>query len=164
MFNVLGPLTNPAGARRQVIGVARPELVETMAAVLARLGSEHALIVHGDDGCDEISISGPSLVAELKEGAVRTYRVEPKDAGLDRHEIAYLRGGTPEQNAKELRLVLEGVPGPLRDFTLINAGAALMAWGTAGDIAKGAALAAESIDSGAAAAKLDAFIAASNAV
>jgi len=164
VFNLLGPLTNPAGARRQVIGVPRRDLVETIAAVLQRLGSERALVVHGDDGFDEVSISGPTTVAELTPDGVRAYRITPADAGLAAHEIGYLRGGTPEQNATELRLVLEGAPGPLRDFALINAGAALVAWGAAPDIAAGAALAADSVDSGAAAAKLDAFIAATNEV
>jgi anthranilate phosphoribosyltransferase len=164
VFNLLGPLSNPAGARRQVIGVARPGLVETIAAVLARLGSEHALVVHGDDGFDELSISGPSTVAELHNGAIRSYRVAPEDVGLSRHDISFLRGGTPDQNAAELRLVLEGVPGPLRDFTLINAGAALVAWGDADAIGPGVELAAKSIDSGAAAAKLAAFVEATNSV
>lgn len=162
VFNLLGPLTNPAGARRQMIGVARPHLVETIANVLLRLDSEHALVVHGDDGCDEFSASGASTFAELRDGAVRTFRIEPEDAGLGRHDISSLRGGTPQQNATELRLVLEGVPGPLRDFTLLNAGAALVAWGTATDIPGGVIIAAKSIDSGAAIAKLDAFVEATN--
>lgn len=161
VFNMLGPLTNPAGATRQVIGVARPELTELVAEVLRRLGSEHALVVHGDDGFDELSISGPTTVAELQSGVVRMYRVAPEDVDLPSHDIAHLRGGTPEQNAAELRLVLDGVPGPLRDFTLINAGAALVAWGAAPDIRTGVSLAAKSIDSGAAAARLTAFVDAS---
>ncbi|MHB8376051.1 MAG: anthranilate phosphoribosyltransferase [Dehalococcoidia bacterium] len=164
VFNMLGPLTNPAGATRQVVGVAHAQLVEKIAAVLARLGSHRALVVHGDDGFDEVSISGPSTVAHLADGALRTYRVTPEDAGLARHDISYLRGGTPEQNATELRLVLEGAPGPLRDFSLINAAAALVAWGAAPDLAGGVRVAAQSIDSGAATAKLDAFVAATNAV
>ena len=164
VFNLLGPLTNPAGARAQVLGVARAQLVEKMAAALARLGSHRALVVHGDDGFDEFSISGPSTVTELADGALRTFRVAPEDVGLDRHDISYLRGGTPDQNATELKLVLDAAPGPLRDFTLINAAAALVAWGAASDLRAGVVLAAESIDSGAAAAKLAAFIAATNAV
>ncbi|HZP57362.1 MAG TPA: anthranilate phosphoribosyltransferase [Dehalococcoidia bacterium] len=162
VFNLLGPLTNPAGAHCQVLGVARRELVEKLAEVLARLGSYRALVVHGDDGFDELSITGPSTVAELAEGAVRTFRVAPEDVGLERHDIGYLRGGTPEQNATEMRLVLEGTPGPLRDFTLINAGAALVAWGGAPDLTWGVTMAAKSIDSGAALAKLDAFVRATN--
>ena len=164
VFNLLGPLTNPAGATVQVIGVASQSLVETIAAVLARLGSERALVVHGDDGFDEVSISGPTTVGELAGGAVRTYRIAPEDVDLPCHDIAYLRGGTPEQNATELRLVLDGTPGPLRDFTLINAAAALFAYGIAVDMRAGVALAAQSIDSGAARAKLNAFVEATNAV
>jgi len=163
VFNMLGPLTNPAGAKMQVIGVAQEQLVEKIAAVCARLGVERALVVHGDDGFDEVSISAGSLVTQLERGELRTFRVVPEDVGLQRHDIAHLRGGTPEQNATEMRLVLEGAPGPLRDFSLINAAAALVAWGTADDLAHGVRLAAESIDSGAALAKLDAFVAATNA-
>ncbi len=163
VFNLLGPMTNPAGARRQVIGVPRAAVAETLAEVLGRLGAEHALVVHGEVGLDEVSICGPTRVTELKAGQIHTYRMVPKDAGLEPHDISFLRGGTPDQNAKELRLVLEGVPGPLRDFALINASAALIAWGSAADFRHGVALAEKSIDSGAAVAKLDAFIEASNA-
>lgn len=164
VFNMLGPLTNPAGATMQVIGVAEAALVEKIAAVLQRLGSERALVVHGDDGFDEISISAASTVTQLSGGELRTFRVTPEEVGLQRHDIAYLRGGSPEQNATEMRLVLEGTPGPLRDFSLINAAAALVAWGSAPDLARGVQLAAHSIDSGTALAKLDAFVAATNAV
>lgn len=164
VFNLVAPLANPARASRQVVGVPRIDLVEKIAAVLRRSGSERALVVHGDDGFDEFSISGPSTVAELRDGAVRSYRVAPEDAGLSRHDIGFLRGGTPEQNAAELRLVLEGAPGPLRDFTLINAGEALVAWGDADAIGPGVELAAKSIDSGAAAARLVAFVEATNSV
>jgi anthranilate phosphoribosyltransferase len=164
VFNLLGPLTNPAGASAQVIGVARLDLVEKLAQVLLRLGSEHALVVHGDDGFDEVSITGPTTVAELRDGQIRTYQIAPEDADLAPHDIGYLRGGTPEQNAAELRLVLDGVPGPVRDFTIINAAAGLIAWGAAADLREGAALAAKSIDSGAAAERLGAFIEATNAV
>ena len=164
VFNLLGPLTNPAGATAQVIGVARLELVEKLAAVLARLGTTRALVVHGDDGFDEVSISGPTTVGELAGGTVRTYRIAPEDVDLPCHDIAYLRGGTPEQNAAELRLVLDGTPGPLRDFALINAAAGLYVYGLAADIRTGVALAEQSIDSGAARAKLDAFVEATNAV
>ena len=163
VFNLLGPLTNPAGATRQVIGVARLDLVETIAKTLERLGCERALVVHGDDGCDELSISGPSTITELRDGTLRTTRIAPADVGLPVHDISYLRGGTPEQNATELRLVLDGVPGPLRDFTLINAAAALVAGAVVNDLGAGVTAAAASIDSGAAAAKLVAFIEATNA-
>jgi anthranilate phosphoribosyltransferase len=163
VFNLLGPLTNPAGARRQVLGVARAELVEKLAAVLQRLGSEHALVVHGDDGFDEVSICGSSTIAELTASGIRTYRVTPADAGLPQHDVSALRGGTAQQNAAEMRLVLDGAPGALRDFVLINAAAALVAWGAAADIRAGVALAETSIDSGAAAAKLHDFIIATQA-
>ena len=163
VFNLVAPLANPARASRQVVGVPRIDLVETIAAVLRQCGSERALVVHGDDGFDELSISGPTTVGELIGGVVRTYRIAPEDVDLPCHNIAYLRGGTPEQNATELRLVLDGAPGPRRDFTLINAGAALFAYGSAADIRSGVVLAAQSIDSGAARAKLDAFVEATNA-
>jgi anthranilate phosphoribosyltransferase len=159
VFNLLGPVTNPAGASRRVLGVARPEQIETLAAVLGRLGVEHALVVHGGD-LDEVSISGETQVAELTGSGVRTYGITPDECGLARHDAATLIGGDPAENAKALRSVLEGAPGPLRDFTLINAAAALIAWGTAKDFADGVIVAAKSIDSGEALAKLDAFIAA----
>lgn len=164
VFNILGPLTNPAGATHQVIGVPRAELVTTIAQVLGRLGSFHALVVHGADGFDEISISGKTLVAELVDGIVKTYEVTPESAGLRRHDISSVVGDTPEHNAAELREVLSGRQGPLRDFALINAAAALVAWGSAADLAAGVQQAAESVDAGAAAAKLEAFVAASNEV
>jgi anthranilate phosphoribosyltransferase len=164
VFNLLGPLTNPAGATRQVVGVPRQDLVQKVAAVLQRLGSKRALVVHGEDGFDEVTICGTTTVAELTPDGVRTYSVTPEDAGLERHDISALRGGTPQQNAAEMRLVLEGAPGALRDFVLINAAAALVAWGSADDLRAGVAQAAESIDSGAALAKLDAFVAATNKV
>ena len=162
VFNILGPLTNPAGASHQVIGVPRADLVEKLATVLGRMGSFHALVVHGTDGFDEVSIAQKTLVAELVDGAVRTYEVMPESAGLRRHDISTILGDTPEHNAAELRAVLDGRAGALRDFALINAGAALVAWGSAADLRGGVELAAKSIDSGAAKEKLDAFIAATN--
>ena len=164
VFNLVAPLANPARATRQVVGVPRRDLVETVATVLLRSGSEHALVVHGDDGFDEVSITSPTTIAELKDGRIRTYRIAPEDVDLPTHDISYLRGGTPEQNATELKLVLDDAPGPLRDFTLINAAAALVAWGAADDLKSGVKLAAKSIDSGAAAASLAAFIEATHAV
>ena len=162
VFNILGPLTNPAGATHQVIGVPRADLVEKLATVLLRLGADHALVVHGEDGFDEISVSGPSLVGEVIDGAVRTYTVTPEDAGIARHDISAILGDTPEHNAAELRGVLDGRKGALRDFALLNAGAALVAWGSASDLRAGVGLAAQSIDSGAAKGKLEAFVAATN--
>jgi anthranilate phosphoribosyltransferase len=162
VFNLLGPMTNPAGAQRRVLGVARPELIETVADALGRLGVEHALVVHGD-GLDEISISGETQIAEMLGGDLKTYQVTPEDCGLARHDASTITGGTPEENAKALRSVLEGTKGALREFTLINAAGALVAWGTAKDFADGTEIAAKSIDSGAAAAKLEAFVAATQA-
>jgi anthranilate phosphoribosyltransferase len=164
VFNLLGPVTNPAGANRRVLGVAAPGLTELLAGVLQRLGAERALVVHGHDGFDEVSISGPTSITELGPERVRTYEIKPDTAGLQRHDVSQLRGSTPAQNASAMRLVLEGVGGPLRDFSVINAAAALVAWGSAPDFAEGARMAAESIDSGAATAKLEAFVAATNEV
>ncbi|MEX2247196.1 MAG: anthranilate phosphoribosyltransferase [Dehalococcoidia bacterium] len=164
VFNMLGPLTNPAGARHQVIGVPRPDLVEMLAAVLRRLDSDHALVVHGEDGCDEVSITGPTLVAELIDGGVRTYHITPEDAGLPRHDAAQVRGGSPQENAAQLERVVDGAPGALREFVLINAAAALVAGDAAPDLAAGVRLAAQSIDSGAARERLAAFVAATNEV
>ena len=157
VFNILGPMTNPADASRRVLGVASPELVE-ISAVLARLGVERALVVHGDDGFDEISITGATTIAELTPSGVRSYRIAPEDVDLPQYDTAALHGGTPEENASALRGVLGGAEGALRDFTLINAAAALVAWGAAGDLAEGVKLVASSIDDGAAAAKLNAFV------
>ena len=164
VFNLIAPLANPARASRQLVGVPRADLVETMANVLLRAGTTRAIVAHGDDGYDEVSISGPTTVAEVVGEGLRVSSIAPEDAGLQRHDISYLRGGAPEQNAAEMRLVLDGAPGPLRDFTLINAGAALMAWGAAEDLRAGVVLAGETIDSGAAAAKLDAFVKVTNSV
>ena len=121
VFNVLGPLTNPAGARRQLIGVFAPELTEKMAAVLAALGSERAFVVHGSDGLDEITITGPSRVSELADGHVRTYEVEPGDFGVAPAPAAALRGGEAQVNATILRAVLDGGSGPCTDVVLMNA-------------------------------------------
>jgi anthranilate phosphoribosyltransferase len=161
VFNILGPLTNPAGAACQVLGVADPSLAETMALVLARLGSRHALVVHGD-GLDEMSISGPTLVCELVEGCVRQYVVKPQDAGLTPSEAASVAGGTPEENAATLREVLAGRPGPCRDIVLLNAAAGLVALERAAALVEGVALAAEAIDSGAARERLERFVAVTN--
>jgi anthranilate phosphoribosyltransferase len=162
VFNILGPLTNPAGAACQVLGVAEPSLAETMAQVLARLGSRRALVVHGRDGLDEMSISGPTLVCELAGGRVRQYEVTPQDVGLALYEAASVAGGTPEENAVALREVLAGRPGPQRDIVLLNAAAGLVALERAAALAEGVSLAAQAIDSGAARERLDRFVAVTN--
>jgi anthranilate phosphoribosyltransferase len=162
VFNILGPLTNPAGAACQVLGVADPSLAETMAQVLARLGSRRALVVHGRDGLDEMSISGPTLVCELAGGRVRRYEVTPQEVGLGLAEAASVAGGTPEENAAALRKVLAGRPGPQRDIVLLNAAAGLVALERAAALAEGVAQAAEAVDSGAAGERLERFVAVTN--
>ncbi|HET9475981.1 MAG TPA: anthranilate phosphoribosyltransferase [Dehalococcoidia bacterium] len=163
VFNILGPLTNPAGARYQLLGVARAELAPMIAAVLSRLGTHHALVVHGDGGLDEISLTGESHVHEVRDGNSREYFVSPEDMGLAKAPLAAVKGGTPEENAEKLRAVLNGQRGPLRDIVALNAAAALVAVDLAPDIKAGVRLAEETIDSGAARAKLEAFVLATNA-
>ena len=158
VFNILGPLTNPAGASAQLLGVADPSLGEKLARVLARLGSRHALVVHGQDGLDELSLAGPSEVFELRDGDIRRYTVSPEDAGLAGAPTDAVRGGGPGENAAALRAVFAGRAGPLRDIVVLNAAAALIAADLASDLRRGAQAAAEAIDSGAAARKLDAFV------
>ncbi len=157
VFNVLGPLTNPAGANAQVIGVYARGLVEPLARVLAELGTIRAFVVHGADGLDEISTTGESWVAEVREGLVRTAAVRPEDFGVPSASIADLRGGDREENAEIIRRILGGEPGPKRDMVVVNAGAALVAGARARDFKEGAHLAAQSIDSGAALVKLRAL-------
>ncbi len=149
-FNILGPLTNPAGAKRQLLGVYSEALVETVAGVLADLGSEKAYVVHGGDGLDEISTTGGTLVAEVDNGSIRTYRVAPEDFGLPRVQPADLVGGDAVRNAELLWAVLEGGRGPHRDIVLLNAAFAISAGGKAATPDDGFALAIGSIDSGAA--------------
>jgi anthranilate phosphoribosyltransferase len=158
VFNILGPLTNPAGAAHQLLGVARPELAPLLAEALGRLGARHALVVHGHGGLDELSLSGPSTVHELRDGALREYTVSPKEVGLAEAPNEAAQGGSPEENAAALRAVLGGEPGPLRDITLINAAAALAAADLASDLKEGVNLAARAVDSGAARNKLAAFV------
>ena len=158
VFNILGPLTNPAGAQHQLLGVARPEIAHKMAETLQRLDGRHALVVHGSDGVDELSISGASSVHELRDGSLREYSVTPDDAGLACAPSHSVRGGTPDQNAAVLCSVLAGERGPLRDVVVLNAAAALLAADTVRDLKEGAQLAQESIDSGAAARKLDEWV------
>ena len=163
VFNVLGPLTNPAGARAQVVGVYAAELVPTIADVLARLGARRAFVVHGADGVDELSPSGPNLVAEVHGGSVRTREIDPADLGVERCDPADLRGGSPDENARAIRAVLAGEPGGKREAVLLNAAGAVAAAGHAADLAEGYHLAREAIDSGAAAARLEALVAFSTA-
>jgi anthranilate phosphoribosyltransferase len=159
VFNMLGPLTNPAGANAQVIGVYAPTLTEPLARVLAELGTIRAFVVHGADGLDEISNTGESHIAEVHEGVVRSTRVRPEDFGLPRASIGDLQGGDRQENAEIIRRVLGGEPGPRRDIVLMNAAAALVAGAKARDLKDGVALAAQSVDSGAGARKLEALVA-----
>lgn len=154
VFNLLGPLTNPAGARRQLMGVYAASLVEPIGHVLAELGSEHAMVVHGDDGLDEITTTGVTRVCEVRGGAITTYTIEPEALGLRRADLAELAGGGPEENAALMREVLAGVAGPLADVTVLNAGAALYVAGLAADLPTGVARARAVLASGEAADKL----------
>jgi anthranilate phosphoribosyltransferase len=159
IFNLLGPLTNPAGADRQVIGVFDAGRVEDLANVLTNLGTEHAFVVAGLDGLDELTLDGPSRVAESKDGEVKTYEITPGEVGLEKSTKDALKGGDAETNAKILRAVLTGEAGPRRDIVVFNAAAALIAGGVATDWKSGVALAQASIDSGNAISALDEFIA-----
>ena len=159
VFNMLGPLTNPAGANAQIIGVYSAALTEPLARVLAELGTVRAFVVHGSDNLDEISNTGESRVSEVREGLVRTFAVRPEDFGMPRAAISDLRGGDREQNAQIIRGLLDGEPGPRRDIVLMNAAAALVAGGRARELKEGVALAGQSIDAGAARGKLQALIA-----
>ena len=158
VFNMLGPLTNPARANAQVIGVYAEALTEPLARVLAELGTLRAFVVHGADGLDEISNTGPSRVSEVHEGVVRTSTVRPEDFGLPRASIEDLRGGDRAENARIIREILGGEGSPRRDIVLMNAAAALVVGGAAQDLKDGVAMAARSIDSGAALKRLDDLI------
>ena len=159
IFNILGPLTNPAGANVQLLGVYSPELCEKLANVLGRLGSLRALVVCGAGNVDELTVTGDTEVAELANGKVRTYIVGPEDAGLKRSRMIDLKGGAnPKESAAILRDILGGAKGPKRDMLLLNSAAALYAAGKAPGLKNGVKLAAKVIDSGAALAKLDALI------
>jgi anthranilate phosphoribosyltransferase len=161
IFNILGPLTNPAGVKRQLTGAFSERLIRPMAETLLALGSEAAWLVHGSDGTDEISIAGPTAVAELKGGAVREFTVTPEDAGLTRHPFEAIIGGSPAENAAAFRALLEGETGAYRDAVLLNAAAALHVAGKAADLREGVALARASIDERKAKAALDNLRAAS---
>lgn len=155
IFNVLGPLTNPAGVRRQLTGAFSAELIRPMAETLAALGTEAAWLVHGADGTDEISIAGPTSVAALENGRIEMREIHPEDAGLPAHPFEAILGGTPAENAAALRALLDGAEGAYRDAVLLNAAAALVVAGKAQDLREGVQMARESIDSGAARAKVE---------
>lgn len=162
IFNLLGPLSNPAGVKRQLVGVFARAWVEPIARVLAELGSEAAFVVHGSDGMDEITTAGRSFVSRLAGGEVTSFEISPDDAGLPHHPRGAVDGGTAEENAAALRRLLDGEKGAYRDTVLINAGAALMVADRVGSLRDGAALAAESIDTGRAGAVLDRLVAFTN--
>ncbi len=157
IFNILGPLTNPAGAPNQVMGVFHPDLVGIQARVLRELGSEHVMIVHGCDGLDEITLSGDTRVAELKDGVIIDYALNPADFGLSQAPLSAIRAESADASRQFLLDVLAGEHGPARDIVLLNSGAALYAAGVAASIADGVTLARETVASGAARAKLDQF-------
>ena len=150
IFNLLGPLSNPAGVKRQMVGVFSRQWVQPLAQVLKNLGSEAVWVVHGSDGLDEITLTGPTFVAALENGKIRTFEVTPEDAGLPRAAAEALKGGDADANAVALQGVLEGKPGAYRDVALLNAAAALIVAGQAKDLKEGVALGAQSLDSGAA--------------
>lgn len=158
MFNLLGPLTNPARANGQVVGVYSLELVEKLAEGLSMLGLRRALVVHGLDGLDEITITGTTRIAEAREGSVKSYEIEPEEFGMSRASLQEISGGDAAENAEIIRAVLKGEKSPRRDVVLLNAAAALVAAGRADHIAAAIPLAAQSIDSGAAAGKLQTLI------
>ncbi len=163
VFNLLGPLTNPAGARAQVLGVFAADCAELMAQALAELGAERAFVVHGAGGLDEISLAGETIVAEVRGGNVTRYTVTPEEFDVARAPLEALRGGDAAENAALIRRIFAGEPGAARDVVLVNAAAALVAAGVAEDFRQGTRLAAETIDSGAARDKLAAFVAFTNA-
>jgi anthranilate phosphoribosyltransferase len=162
IFNLLGPLSNPAGVKRQMVGVFSRQWVQPLAQVLKNLGSDSVWVVHGSDGLDEITLAGPTFVAALQNGNIQSFEVTPDDAGLSRANGDALKGGDAEANAASLRGVLEGKPGAFRDVALLNAAAALIVAGKAKNLKDGVALGAKSLDSGAAMNKLKQLIAVSN--
>lgn len=162
-FNLLGPLTNPAGATRQIVGVPRPELTQVMARALMQLGSERAWVVHGAGGIDEISTTGHTKVSECRDGAVHTFFIHPTEFGIAKASPADLAGGEASTNAAIVGRVLEGQRGPARDIVVLNAGAALLVAGRARSVREGIAAAGAAIDSGAARATLDRMVRASQA-
>lgn len=163
LFNLLGPISNPAGVRRQVVGVFSWQWVEPIAHTLKSLGCDHVWVVHGHDGLDELTTTGSTDVAEVKDGVVRVFEVTPADAGLPPAKLSDLRGGDASHNAAAIRGVLAGKPGPFRDIVLLNAAAALLVGGRVASLPEGVALAAAAIGSGRAAAALDRLVAVTNA-
>jgi anthranilate phosphoribosyltransferase len=159
VFNVLGPLTNPAGARAQVVGVYSPLLVPVIADVLAKLGAHRAFVVHGAGGIDELSPAGSNLVCEVVDGDVRRREIDPLDLGVERCDPLELRGGTAEENARRIREVFNGAQGATRSAIVLNAAGAIAAGGHAADLKEGVAIARAALDSGAAAARLDQLVA-----
>lgn len=155
IFNILGPLTNPAGVKRQLTGAFSRDLIRPMAETLGQLGSDRAWLVHGSDGTDELAISGVSWVAALEDGAVKEVELHPEDAGLPVHPFEDILGGTPEENAQAFRALLAAEPSAYRDAVLLNAAAALTVADAASDLREGVEMAAESIDSGKARAKIE---------
>lgn len=162
IFNLMGPLSNPAGAKRQLMGVFAEKWVEPLAHVLKKLGSEHVWVVHGSDGLDEITTTGPTHVAELKDGKVRRFTVTPEEAGLPPADPEALKGGDPAENAGALTRLLDGAPGAYRDIVLINSAAGLIVAGKAQNLKEGVAMAAASIDEGRAKEALKRLVAVSN--
>jgi anthranilate phosphoribosyltransferase len=158
IFNLLGPLTNPAGARSQVVGVPSPDLLDLVAAALAELGVEHAFVVHGAGGLDEISLAGETLVAEVRDGRLRRFTATPEDFGVSRAPIHSVRGGTAQENAATIRSIFAGKVGPKRDIVIVNAAAALVAANVAPSFLEGARLAGAALASGAASEKLAALV------
>ncbi len=158
VFNIIGPLTNPAGAKAQVLGVADGLLVEKLASVLKGLGCHHALVVHGEDGLDEITITAKTMASELKDGLISNYSISPEDLGLPRANLDELRCGTTDENATLLRKILTGAPGPQRNVVLANAGAVLLVGDRVKTLGEGVALAKEVIDGGQALKKLEELI------
>ncbi len=163
VFNILGPLTNPAFVKRQLVGAFARQWIEPMAQTLANLGSERAWVVHGSDGMDELTLTGPSYVASLENGAIKTFETTPEEAGLSRCRAEDLKGGDGAANALSIRALFAGQRGPLRDVVLYNAAAALLVAGKARDLKDGVALASQSIDQGRATAALDKLVAITNA-
>ena len=164
IFNLLGPLSNPAGATRQLLGVFAADWVEPLAEVLRALGSRHVWVVHGGDGLDEITTTGPTTVAELKDGVVRRFELTPAEFGVAEVPPAALKGGDAETNALALSAVLDGHPGAFRDIVLVNSAAALIVADKAGELGEGVSMAAQALDSGQARAVLDRLVRISNEV